>query len=416
VTDRQEIDALLIGALYGELTPADEARLNAHLESHPADKTALADLTSARNAVRESRFLTVQLEPPQAVSALLLQEASRRAKPIPVKAQDEKREGWFARFVSSFARHPAMAAAAMLVVVIGVAGTLYMRGGAQSAERTTRSLEESPAFAPAVEPRGGGGDTGADALARNAGSAYEAQLAPLEQGAAGATKTGDRFESGADAKDANAVAESKKERAPARTYFGTESKPTPKPMDLDDRRQEQAKGAAKPDTATVRTDDDEAENRTRPGAGVTGGAPRGTTAPGIVAPRNDPASPPPSAPKTVGRAPGPDDQRDGKLEVKEKVDPETTWAREQHGRVAAAVRANNCKDATQLAMALFNRAPAYYNANVESDRALKQCITYITAEREREVERTQRARELQRRNEEARDRVQKAPSPTTTNK
>ena len=77
--DRIDIDALLIGALYGELTPADEARLTAHLESHPADRTALADLTRTRAAVRESRILAVQLEPPQSVSALLLQEAARRA-------------------------------------------------------------------------------------------------------------------------------------------------------------------------------------------------------------------------------------------------------------------------------------------------------------------------------------------------
>ena len=37
----QELDALLVGALYGELGPADEARLAAHLESHPTDRTAL---------------------------------------------------------------------------------------------------------------------------------------------------------------------------------------------------------------------------------------------------------------------------------------------------------------------------------------------------------------------------------------
>jgi len=45
MTDRMDIDALLIGALYGELTFADEARLTAHLESYPADRNALADLT-----------------------------------------------------------------------------------------------------------------------------------------------------------------------------------------------------------------------------------------------------------------------------------------------------------------------------------------------------------------------------------
>src|SRR4051812_40922073 len=79
MVDRTDIDALLIGALYGELTPADEARLTAHLESHPADRTALDNLTRTRAAVRDSRILTFQAEPSQAISALLLQEASRRA-------------------------------------------------------------------------------------------------------------------------------------------------------------------------------------------------------------------------------------------------------------------------------------------------------------------------------------------------
>ena len=64
MAERQDIDALLISALYGELTPAEESRLAAHLESHPADRTALADLTHARTVVRESRILEVQLEPP----------------------------------------------------------------------------------------------------------------------------------------------------------------------------------------------------------------------------------------------------------------------------------------------------------------------------------------------------------------
>src|SRR5687768_15092688 len=145
MVDRQDIDALLISALYGELTPADEARLTAHLESHPADRTALADLTRARTALLESRILTVQLEPPQAISALLLQEAARRA-PKPVVAKTEDREGWFERFLRSFAARPMMAAAAMLVVMLGVAGTIKMTGGqdAQYVERADRTLEPTP--------------------------------------------------------------------------------------------------------------------------------------------------------------------------------------------------------------------------------------------------------------------------------
>jgi hypothetical protein len=138
MTDPMDIDALLIGALYGELTPADEARLTAHLESHPADRSALADLTQTRATFRESRILAAQLEPPQSVSALLLQEAARRAP----RAAREPSDGWFQRFMRSFLMHPAMAAATMLVLVVGVAGTLYLRRGAQFAETA------APAIAP----------------------------------------------------------------------------------------------------------------------------------------------------------------------------------------------------------------------------------------------------------------------------
>src|SRR5262245_46396881 len=109
MVDRQDIDALLIGALYGELTPADETRLASHLESHPADRSVLDGLKATRQAVRDSRILEAQLEPPQQISALLLQEAHRRA-PRPAD-----KESWFTRFMRSFMAHPAMAAAAMLV-------------------------------------------------------------------------------------------------------------------------------------------------------------------------------------------------------------------------------------------------------------------------------------------------------------
>src|SRR5258706_175386 len=146
MVDRQDIDALLVGALYGELTPADEARLAAHLESHPADRAALDDLKSARQAVKQSRIFEIQHEPPQAVSALLLQEAHRR---VPVRARitdgREQSEGWFARLSRSFFAHPAMAAAAMLVVVVSVAGVVHMRkGGDEFASK------EAPGATPSI--------------------------------------------------------------------------------------------------------------------------------------------------------------------------------------------------------------------------------------------------------------------------
>lgn len=144
--ERQEIDALLISALYGELTPTEETRLAAHFEAHPSDKTALAALTSTREAVRESRILQVQVDPPQSVSALLLQEAARRA-PKPVE-----QEGWFARLARSFMAHPAMAAAAMLVVVIGVATMVKNRKGDQFAESSMPAASTPSGSSANAEP------------------------------------------------------------------------------------------------------------------------------------------------------------------------------------------------------------------------------------------------------------------------
>jgi hypothetical protein len=395
MVDRQDIDALLISALYGELTPADEARLTAHLESHPGDKSALADLTRTRATVRESRFLTVQLEPPQAVSAMLLQEATRNRK-VAVVAVEPPKESWFQRFVRSFAAHPAMAAAAMLVIVVGFAGAMWLRKG-----DTGFADQQAPAFdrgvaanAPAAEPL-----KEAEELRLTAGSGYAVQL---DEGEAGSYRATDK-KSAQIAGDDTLVAKGEKadsakdalaaKPAPKITYLRPEApKYDPKELapsgDLED---------AKPGRAGV--------------GSTTGGARR---TPDVVitdgkSPTVDPAATaipptttPPRAPKAgqtvargAGSAAGPATGADeGQLRDREKSD-EDQWARDQHAKVAVAVKANNCKQAASLALALSNRAPGYYNTNVETDRALKQCMTYIVSEREKEAERVQRARALE---------------------
>jgi hypothetical protein len=184
--DRVDIDALLIGALYGELTPADEARLTAHLVSHPADRAALADLTQTRATFRDSCILSVQFEPPQSVSALLLQEAARRAP----RVVREPSEGWFQRFMRSFLAHPAMAAATMLVLVAGVAGTLYMRHGdvfsdPQAQPAVSASEVELAGRGPAdVRPTG----TGAAPTAGNTPSGSDAYRVRLDEAEAQGNK------------------------------------------------------------------------------------------------------------------------------------------------------------------------------------------------------------------------------------
>jgi hypothetical protein len=406
--ERQDIDALLIGALYGELTPADEARLNAHLESHPGDKSALADLTTARNAVRESRFLTVQIEPPQAVSALLLQEASRRA-PAKVVGKD-KQESWFARFVSSFARHPAMAAAAMLVLVVGVAGTMYLRNGKQDlvAQQSTETFgaDRVPAAAaPSAADQGVLEE--AKELRQQAGSSFNATLAePSDKLSKGDASIATERPRDSDAKKREAAAVATPPKAAAnRTYIGVQAEPSPQPKEIESKEQSNA----------------ESDSRRSRGAGVSTGG----SAPGVA--RNEksdpaiatPAPPPPVAPRAQqtttprgGEAVGGDALRDGQ---NQKSDEEAGWAREQHVKVANAVKANNCKDATTIAVQISSRAPGYYKENVEGDRELKKCVAYINVEREKEELRLKAARALQKKQADEAERSRRA-APTTDSK
>ncbi len=395
MVDRQDIDALLISALYGELTPADEARLTTHLESHPQDRSALADLTLTRSAVRESRFLTVQLEPPQAISALLLQEATRGSKSAVNAREPVAQDGWFTRFVRSFAAHPAIGAAAMLVLVVGVAGTMYVRNGGHSvAEQTTSTFGDhgvAAGAAPAMEPATTTAPIEAKKLEERAGSSYEADLADPHAGLAldgvGNQETGrskGTANGKADKAEAQIASDNDNKPTPKRTYLQTQSRPAPKPMDI----------GGKDDVTAIATPDDTYRVTKRPT-----GAPTRQTPPAVVVvdgrgpPSNDPAAPPPA--KTASRGGEDQKEKDGKSVA---VDAETQWARDQHVKVGNAVRANNCKEATTIAVSISNRTPAYFQQNVETDRSLKQCMTYINAEREKEADRQQRARALQKRN------------------
>ncbi|MBA3461388.1 MAG: hypothetical protein H0T46_15605 [Deltaproteobacteria bacterium] len=448
--ERQEIDALLISALYGELTPTEETRLAAHLEAHPTDRTALAALTSTREAVRESRILTVQLDPPQSVSALLMQEAARRA-PKPAE-----REGWFARLAKSFMMHPAMAAAAMLVVVLGVATFVNTR-------KDDIGKTSVPEYSqPAVANQVGSGSPTADQTIAAAGQSrteegagkdsYQVGLAENAP-AQDPTKNLDRQvaspESTADGKavrrDEGAKLEREKasEEAPATkgkakktvatttspsgTYLELRGADQPQPKDLDtgvtngrvydyedDLAKEQVNavtpgprgGYAPAPPTTTSTTAPKAEPKPDASRATVAQTPRGNT-PGSPAPtnattkvgsssgagnagpaRNQP-SPPPAPPKVAdSRAANATDKprAAAPAENKSANDPQIAWAREQHTAIIARIRAGDCKGAANIAVVLSNRDIAYYKTNVATDRSVKECLAYIDAARERDAE------------------------------
>ncbi|HEY5935939.1 MAG TPA: hypothetical protein VIU61_14925 [Kofleriaceae bacterium] len=373
MVERPDIDALLIGALYGELAPADEARLTAHFESHPGDRALLAAMTDTRQAVRESRILQVQFEPPQSVSALLLQEAARRA-PRKVE-QKEPSEGWFARFMRSFVAHPAMAAAAMLVIVVGVAGTMYLRKGDQFAEKTYETApapaagSASSTIVAAEQPT----LNEAEKLQQQAGSAYGVELAgKLDDG-------DDRLRKEEDAK-AN---------APAKNGAYIEiTPPAVEPKELPERQQVAKKPAPKTPVAKggkVASPEDgfAVEGRTSTAKPAD---PAAAPTTGESAPQ---ASPPPPAPAGgAARAKDKTVTTDA-AKVESKADG-SQLVRDLHARLVNQVKAGNCREAAGLAIEIVSRDRAYYSQNVETDRSVKPCIAYITAERERDAEKSQK--------------------------
>jgi hypothetical protein len=436
MVDRQDIDALLIGSLYGELSSADEARLLAHLESHPADRGVLESLGRAREAVRASRIFEVQLEPAQSVSARLLQEAARRA---PRQADSE---GWFARLRRSFLMHPAMAAAAMFVVVVGVAGTMYMRKGdhfaapdisapqnaerargaapaSESADPVVRSygMEPSEAPSPAVTSKlesapirakdapgaaatgtaqdrrdaGRYGDVGSYrvGVADSEGQPSEAQKKSAEQGG----NTASKADTAAAEPAARPEPKAEKAKVPPAAGPGMLEVTTPRrmPKDLDEERPKQeAKGRAQVDDLQPTTPPPPPAPAPAADAGDEL-AKRGNaqSRPAVRAPDVMPAAPAAAKPQSAagGMPSAGAGAATGNADDKSVAgDPNLAWARDQHSRLVTQVRAGRCTDAAGTAVTLSNRAPGYYQQNVANDRAVKDCLAYINAERERAAE------------------------------
>ncbi len=390
--DRQDIDALLVGALYGELSSADQERLTTHLEAHPADRNAFDDLKSAHQVIRgkvaSSRIFELQLEPPQAISAQLLQEAARRAPKL--KPDEVAREGWFSRFVHSFIAHPAMAAAATLVLVVGVAGSIYLKTGDKGIARPTVAQESAPAPAAQNQPDDrsrANSETFGGAAAGSAADGVPVALAERDEQAPGATGR-----AAAVTTPTPEPAHVAKAPAPRHAIVTSGNVDKLQPQDFDDsrvlkdlgesnekqeQRSEKKKGAPQLDgDATIAA---APSSHAGPGGGGESSNARAGAANGALA-----AAPPPPPPPPV--------QQSAKAATASKaddakpLDSNFAWAKDQHARVVALVKAGKCQDAAPLVSAIRGRDPDYYNSFVASDRALKPCMQYIQAAADREAE------------------------------
>lgn len=115
-------ELLLVEALYGEV-PDSEVSRTEELEGLRGLRSMFADLPEE--------------EPPSAISAKLMSAAAEA-----VKARAPDKPGLWARLLALFqpiAAHPALAAAASLVLVVTIGGVMVMTGRSRVAEPDTKS-------------------------------------------------------------------------------------------------------------------------------------------------------------------------------------------------------------------------------------------------------------------------------------
>ena len=138
-------ELMLVELLYGEVS-GDEAEA---ARAVVASDSKLAADGEAYRGLRELMRELPDEEPPAAISAQLLHAAATQA-PAPVAAKVVADAGLWASIKGFFApiiMHPAMAAAATLVLVAGVAGTLYLRGEVEVSQPVVPSSATAPAAA-----------------------------------------------------------------------------------------------------------------------------------------------------------------------------------------------------------------------------------------------------------------------------
>jgi len=361
-----DIDALMLGALYGELTPSEQASFTAHLEAHPADRQKLDQLGAVRSAIRDSAVLDRHMEPPQAISALLLQQAAVRA---PKRVVERDHPGWMARFVASLVAHPAIASVASLVLVVGVAGTLYVRsGGNVMAEQTAVSARQADEPAPVPESVAPAQAPSAVALPMPSGADvnhddYEGAREQIS-------------DSLSDGKAGSRAANANVARRP--DVPSTKVKPT-KAKTVAPSKTPAAAPATKSDEARSSKKSSDDLERAGGAAGAVGGAaPKDVSSDSAQSQSESDAAPRGRAFATAPRAPiaqaAPAPASLDEAGAKQESLP---WERATHARLLALLKSGQCESAASLAEQLKNRAPEYFASHLANDAHLGACLAHL---------------------------------------
>jgi hypothetical protein len=138
MSETNNIDDRLVSWLYGELDESEAARFEDEMSRDP-------ELSAEAESLRTTREMVSQLEdeePPAALSSFLLHAAAKEVAKAPAGSASDDKPGLWATFLAGFrslGARPALAAAAALVVVVGVAGVLVSRDGLNMAQESAQS-------------------------------------------------------------------------------------------------------------------------------------------------------------------------------------------------------------------------------------------------------------------------------------
>lgn len=372
--DCNKIDELMMDWLYKELDESSSTRVAEHV--HGCSRCA-AEASALRRTREAFRDLS-PVEPPVAVSAILLHEAARRA-PSPATTDEV---GFWARVKSWFRPimfHPAAAAVATLVLVAGIAGTLYVRHGDEMTD--TENLPARPT---------GAAENGAPA------ESIDLPVVPAMPEAALATptegdldRTADILGDDAQAELSREVAEQRLEKRAddaAKRFSVDKEAPAPKTRKKSAKSQSKSLEAQGPIANAVSGADPLIDGKLGNSStgGLVGGADKGAErGRAQAAPAPTTSSSAPSDAKLDFADPGAGES--GYRVYKDKpISPkDQAWFRQQESKLSQAVKTKRCYDAAKIANDMLDRNADYYTKRVDGSKAVQPCSMAVRDERSR---------------------------------
>lgn len=381
---KPDFDALMVDWLYGELPPDEVKSFEKHLESHPEAAAEAAALKETRAAFQGLE----SAEPPSALTAMLMHEAG-------VQADSKSLWERFAAFFQPIVMHPAASAMATLVLVAGVAGSLYLRNGDMSSQPKAKSESAAPANVASLEAaRDPAPPSPAAATAPvppsednfKAGLAEEASAADGESYSLDVAGEQDQRDLDTALERNRALA---KETSKGRGDFAFDGKKaTGRRSGVVDRQL--ARGSADaPSPEPVVQSQSEIANVV---SGAGGFSQPGSTA-GLVDFDDDGVAAGPTAKPVSKRparksAPAPtksDRSKTGKQKGKsvEKKNKAPSWEARQNSNLQLAARGKRCKDAGRIANDILDKKPSFYRKSVEKTKGVSDCRFYVANETKR---------------------------------